>query len=114
MHAFCGNKNTRHVDLPVAAMVIEAITGLRATVYDARRTIGNFGLMKGQPTAVGVELRGEQMFDFLAKVVDIVMPKIKDYAGVAGRAGDSSGNINWRFEKDTVGLFPEIEINYDA
>ncbi|KAG8532189.1 uncharacterized protein KY384_003830 [Bacidia gigantensis] len=114
VHAFLPASGKHPNDVPVGSMVVQAITGVRATIFNARQTIHNFGLTKGEPTAVGVELRGEQMYDFLAKVVDVVLPKIKDYEGVAGRSGDSSGNINWRLESDIVGLFPEIEINYDA
>ena len=54
------------------------------------------------------------MYNFLAKVVEVVMPRIKDYQGVSGQSGDNSGNIAWAFGPDTVGTFPEVEVNYDA
>lgn len=63
---------------------------------------------------MGVELRGEDMYHFLAKVVEVVMPRIKEYKGVSGKSGDSSGNIAWGFGPETVGTFPEVEVNYDA
>jgi len=54
------------------------------------------------------------MYHFLAKVVDVVMPKIKDYKGASGGSGDGSGNLAFGFTSETVGMFPEIEVNYDS
>lgn len=95
-------------------MILQAITNVRATVFRAKHDIGDFGLRKGKPCSVGVELRGEDMYNFLAKVTEVVMPRIKEYKGVSGTSGDSSGDIAWGFAADTVGTFPEVEINYDA
>lgn len=66
------------------------------------------------PMAVKVELRGEDMYCFLSKVVDVVMPKIKEYKGVSGGSGDGSGNLAFGLQANAVGMFPEVEINYDA
>lgn len=95
-------------------MVMQAVTNKRATVFRARHSIADFNLKKGNACSVGVELRGEEMYDFLAKVTEVVMPRIKDYKGVRGRSGDGSGDIAWGFGPDTVGTFPEVEVNYDA
>lgn len=54
------------------------------------------------------------MWYFLSKMVDLVMPRIKDYKGVSGTSGDSSGNLTWGLSAEVVGLFPEIMVNYDA
>ncbi|KAL9100455.1 MAG: hypothetical protein Q9163_004179, partial [Psora crenata] len=100
--------------IAVAGMVVQAITNVRAKVFRAKHNIAAFNLRVGKPCAVGVELRGEEMYDFLGKVVEVVMPKIKDYEGVSGSSGDSSGDIAWGFEPEVVGSFPEVEVNYDA
>ncbi|KAL6713157.1 54S ribosomal protein L7, mitochondrial [Lecanora helva] len=100
--------------LHVAGMVIQAITNVRAKVFEAKKSIVGFNLRKGKPCAVGVELKGEDMYCFLSKVVDVVMPRIKDYKGVSGGSGDGSGNLAFGFAPDTVGSFPEVEVNYDA
>lgn len=64
--------------------------------------------------ALGCELRGEDMWCFLSKVVDVVMPRIKEFKGVSGSSGDSNGDISFGLSNDVVGMFPEIEINYDS
>lgn len=114
MHSFLREAGSDSAYLHVAGMVMQAITNIRATVFDAKHNIVNFNLRKGKPCAVGVELRGEDMYHFLAKVVEVVMPRIKDYRGVSGKSGDSSGNIGWGFAPEVVGSFPEVEVNYDA
>lgn len=114
MHSFLKEAGSEAAHLQVAGMIMQAITNVRATVFRAKHTIANFNLRKGSPCSVGVELRGEDMYNFLAKVTEVVMPRIKEYKGVRGKSGDSSGDIAWRFGSETVGTFPEIEINYDA
>ena len=64
--------------------------------------------------AVKCELKGEDSYHFLSKLVEVVMPKIKDYKGVSGGSGDGSGNLALGFGREVVGTFPEIEVNYDA
>ncbi|KAF6223589.1 hypothetical protein HO133_000432 [Letharia lupina] len=114
VHSFLKEAGSEAAHLQVAGMIMQAITNVRATVFRAKHTIANFNLRKGSPCSVGVELRGEDMYNFLAKVTEVVMPRIKEYKGVRGKSGDSSGDIAWRFGSETVGTFPEIEINYDA
>ncbi|KAI4117303.1 MAG: hypothetical protein LQ345_002437 [Seirophora villosa] len=101
--------------LHVAGMVLQAITNVRATVSRAKHHISNFGLVKNKtPMAVSAELRGEDMYYFLSKVVDVVMPRIKEYKGVSGGSGDGSGNLAFGLQASAVGTFPEVEVNYDA
>ncbi|KAL8734842.1 MAG: hypothetical protein Q9166_001194 [cf. Caloplaca sp. 2 TL-2023] len=100
--------------LHVAGMILQAITNVRATVHKARHSIANFKMMKDRTAmAVKAELRGEDMYCFLSKVVDVVMPKIKEYKGVSGGSGDGSGNLAFGLQPSAVGMFPEVEVNYD-
>lgn len=100
--------------LPVAGMAVQAITNVRCTVYKAKKSMPRYEVQAGRPIAVACELRGEDMWCFLAKVVEVVMPRIKDFRGVSGGSGDNSGNLAFGFNSDIVGTFPEIEINYDS
>ncbi|KAI4200845.1 MAG: hypothetical protein LQ350_003647 [Teloschistes chrysophthalmus] len=101
--------------LHVAGMVLQAITNVRAEVARAKHDISNFGIRKDQTAmAVKAELRGENMYCFLSKVVDVVMPRIKEYKGVSGGSGDGSGNLAFGLQSSAVGAFPEVEVNYDS
>jgi large subunit ribosomal protein L5 len=99
--------------LHVAGMVLQAITGVRATPHATRKSVAGFGVREGQHLSLTCELRGEQMYDFLGKVIDVVMPKIKDWPGVKGSTGDFSGNLAFGFKPEEVAMFPEVEVNYD-
>ena len=54
------------------------------------------------------------MYHFVSKVVDVVMPRIKDFRGMKGSSGDSSGNLAFGLKEEEVALFPEVEVNYDS
>ncbi|KAL9601712.1 MAG: hypothetical protein Q9219_002323 [cf. Caloplaca sp. 3 TL-2023] len=101
--------------LHVAGMALQAITNVRATICRSKHDISNFGIRKDRTAmAVKAELRGEDMYCFLSKVVDVVMPRIKEYKGVSGGSGDEGGNLAFGLHASAVGMFPEIEVNYDA
>lgn len=100
--------------LHVASMAIQAITGQRCSARPARHNVQPWGLRAGKFCAVSVDLKGEDMYHFLSKCVDVVMPRIKDWKGVKGSSGDSSGNISFGFSPEVVAYFPEIEVNYDS
>lgn len=99
--------------LHVAGMAMQAITNVRAEAHMAKKSVAGFGIRAGQYLSVTCELEGENMYHFLSKVVDVVMPKIKDWPGVKGSSGDSSGNLAFGLTGEDVALFPEIEVNYD-
>lgn len=114
VHTFVRDAVAGSAPLHVAGMVLQAITNVRCEVFSAKRTIAAFGLREGKAMGLGCELRGEDMWCFLSKVVEVVMPRIKEYKGVRGRSGDGNGNIGWGFSPTVVGMFPEIDINYDS
>ncbi len=114
VHTFVRDAVSGSEPLHVAGMVLQAITNVRCDVFRARKTIATFGLRKGKAMAVGCELRGEDMWCFLSKLVEVVMPRIKEYEGVSGTSGDGNGNLGWGYTSDVVGMFPEVEINYDS
>ena len=99
--------------LHVAGMAIQAITNVRATAHAAKKSVAGFGVRAGQHLSVTCDLRGENMYHFLSKVVDVVLPRIKDWQGVKGSTGDNSGNLAFGLTGEEVALFPEISVNYD-
>jgi len=114
VHAFVREATEDSAALHVASMVIQAITGQRCTAHAARSNVQNWGLRAGKYVAVSVDLRGEEMYHFLGKLIDVVMPRIRDWRGVKGSSGDDNGNISFGFKPDVVALFPEVEVNYDS
>jgi large subunit ribosomal protein L5 len=100
--------------LHVAGMILQAITGVRPLVHKTRKATAGFGVKQGAALSLTCELIGEDMYHFLGKVVDVVLPKIKDYKGVRGSSGDSSGNLSFGMTPEQVAHFPEVEINYDS
>ncbi|KAJ5350092.1 hypothetical protein N7541_007819 [Penicillium brevicompactum] len=100
--------------LHVAGIAIQAISNVRVETSKSKSSVATWGIHAGRDTvAVKADLAGENMYHFLGKLVDVVLPRIKDWEGVKGSSGDSSGNITFGLVPESVALFPEIEINYD-
>lgn len=83
------------------------IAGQKAVQRKARKSISSFKLRKGLPIGVKATLRGDVMFSFLAKLVHVVIPRIKDFRGISDSALDQAGNLNIGFTEQTI--FPEID-----
>ena len=113
LHSMVSEAKKDSAYLHVAGMVLQVITGVRVTAVKSRTDVAGFDLRKNKYIAVKNELRGEDMYHFVSRLVDVVLPRIKDWAGVSGAAGDSSGNIMFGLTPDAVRLFPEVEVNYD-
>lgn len=83
------------------------ITGQKPTVRLARKSIANFKLRDGMPIGVAVTLRGERMWDFLDRLMNLALPRVRDFRGVPKRAFDGRGNYTLGV-KDQL-IFPEID-----
>lgn len=88
---------------------IAAITGQKPVVTKASKAISNFKVRKGDPVGLKVTLRGERMWEFYDRLVNIVLPRLKDFRGVSLKAFDSNGNYSIGLSEHTV--FPEIDTN---
>lgn len=88
---------------------IARITGQSPTVTRAKKSIANFKIREGMPVGVKVSLRGEQMFEFLYKLINVTMPRIRDFRGVSPKSFDGRGNYSLGISEHTV--FPEINID---
>lgn len=113
VHSFVNEAISNSAPLDVATMALQAITGVKAKSHQAKKSVVNWGLKKGKYMSVSYTLQGEYMHHFLGKLVDVVMPRIKDYRGVLTKSGDGSGSYNFGFTPEEVAYFPEIEVNYD-
>ena len=81
--------------------------GQKPVVTKARRSIANFKLRAGFPIGCMVTLRGARMYEFLDRLVNIAMPRIRDFRGVSNRAFDGRGNYSLGVKEQII--FPEIE-----
>jgi large subunit ribosomal protein L5 len=100
--------------LHVAGMVLQAVTGVRPLVHRAKHSVAQFGIRETMPIALTCTMRGNQAWEFVDKCINIVFPRLKDWEGVKGTTGDSSGNLSFGFSREGAILFPEVEINYDV
>lgn len=99
--------------IAVAGTVVQAITGVRAEVVYSKKQLATWGLTKDKPIGVKSEIKGPQAYRFLSSLIDVVMPRIKDYKGIKGSTGDGSGNFAFGFTPTAVQMFPEVEVNFD-
>ena len=88
---------------------LATITGQRPVVTKARVSISAFKIRKGLPIGVKVTLRGKKMFDFLEKLIKIVIPGVRDFKGISEKNLDQHGNLNLGFSEQTI--FPEIDFD---
>jgi large subunit ribosomal protein L5 len=113
VHAHVPEATSNSGWLHAASIALQSITNVRATTHIAKKNVMEWGARKGRYVSLTVDMEGENMYDFLGKLIQIVMPRIKDWKGVSGGSGDSTGNISFGLGKEDVALFPEIEVNYD-
>ena len=99
------SKNPKLLEKVVAE--IGAITGQKAVVTKAKKAISNFGLREGVPVGVTVTLRRDRMWEFLDRLINVAMPRIRDFRGVPTRSFDGRGNYT-RGVKEQL-IFPEID-----
>jgi len=88
---------------------LAAITGQKPTITRAKKSVANFKLREGMPIGVKVTLRGELMWEFLYKLINVTLPRIRDFRGVSPKSFDGRGNYNLGIQEHIV--FPEINID---
>jgi len=85
---------------------LSAICGQKAVLTKAKKSIATFKLREGMPIGARVTLRGSKMNDFLERMINIALPRSRDFAGISGLAFDSQGNLTIGVREHTI--FPEI------
>ncbi len=86
---------------------LEQITGQKAVVTKAKKSIANFKLRAGMPIGCKVTLRSEKMYDFLDKLMNISLPRVRDFRGVSDTSFDGRGNYTLGVKEQLI--FPEID-----
>lgn len=93
--------------LESAAEELKAIAGQKPVITRARQSIAAFKLRKGMPIGVMVTLRGDRMYEFLDKLVNVALPRVRDFRGVSPKALDGRGNYTLGIKEHII--FPEID-----
>jgi large subunit ribosomal protein L5 len=84
-----------------------AITGQKPVITRARKSIANFKLREGMPVGCRVTLRGDRMWEFLDRLINVTLPRIRDFKGVNPRSFDGRGNYTLGLKEQII--FPEID-----
>lgn len=98
-------KDTKLLDIMIENL--KKITGQIPQKRQARKTISDFGIRKGMIVGLRVTLRTNKMYDFLDKLANVVLPRVRDFKGINLKRFDGQGNLNMGIKEHTV--FPEIK-----
>jgi large subunit ribosomal protein L5 len=99
--------NKKVLDNAVADMA--KLSGQKPITTKARLSVASFKIREGWPIGCKVTLRRAQMFEFLDRLINISLPRVRDFRGVSGRAFDGRGNYNFGIKEQII--FPEIEFD---
>ena len=98
-------ENSKVLDSAISDL--EIISGQKAVVCRAKKSVANFRLREGQPIGCKVTLRGEKMYEFVDRLINLALPRVRDFRGVNPNAFDGRGNYALGIKEQLI--FPEIE-----
>ena len=93
--------------LDAAVSDLETITGQKAVVTKAKKSVSNFKIREGMPIGCKVTLRGDRMYEFVDRLINLALPRVRDFRGVNPNAFDGRGNYALGIKEQLI--FPEIE-----
>jgi len=103
----CGDARDNVKAIEAVVRDITTITGQKAVVTRARKSVANFKLRTGMPVGVKVTLRQDKMWEFLDRLLNIALPRVRDFRGISANAFDGRGNYALGLKEQLV--FPEID-----
>jgi large subunit ribosomal protein L5 len=92
-----------------AAADLTKISGQKPKITRARKSIANFKVRENWPVGCVVTLRGPRMYEFLDRLINIALPRVRDFRGLSGRSFDGSGNYSFGVKEQII--FPEIDFD---
>ena len=93
--------------LEAAVSDMETISGQKAVITKAKKAVANFKIREGMPIGCKVTLRGDKMYEFLDRLVNLALPRVRDFRGVSANSFDGRGNYSLGIKEQLI--FPEIE-----
>ena len=103
----CGEARDNSKVIDAVITDLSAITGQRPIVCKARKSVANFKLREGMNIGAKVTLRGDRMYEFLDRLFNVALPRVRDFCGINPDAFDGRGNYNMGLKEQLI--FPEIE-----
>ena len=103
----CGDCKDNAKALDAVIKDITAITGQKAVATGAKKSVANFKLREGMPVGAKVTLRGDKMWEFLDRLFNVALPRVRDFRGISANAFDGRGNYALGIKEQLI--FPEIE-----
>lgn len=103
----CGDAKDNHKLLDAAVGDMQKITGQKAVITKAKKSVANFKLREGMSIGCKVTLRGEKMYEFADRLINLALPRVRDFRGVNPNAFDGRGNYSLGIKEQLI--FPEIE-----
>jgi large subunit ribosomal protein L5 len=104
-----GKSPDRKLAVDDAANEITKITGQRPSISFSKKAVANFKLREGEPLGARVTLRGERMWEFMYRFINVTAPNIRDFRGISSKSFDGRGNYACGIQEQSI--FPEIEID---
>ena len=103
----CGEARDNAKVIEAIVADLSAITGQRHVVCKARKSVANFKLREGMNIGAKVTLRGERMYEFLDRLFNVALPRVRDFRGISPNSFDGRGNYNMGLKEQLI--FPEID-----
>ena len=103
----CGDARDNAKAIDAVVKDITAITGQKAVVTRARKSVANFKLREGMPVGVKVTLRQDKMWEFLDRLFNVALPRVRDFRGISANSFDGRGNSALGIKEQLI--FPEID-----
>jgi len=103
----CGDARDNAKAIEAVVKDISQITGQKAVVTKARKSVANFKLREGMPVGVKVTLRADMMWEFLDRLLNVALPRVRDFRGISANSFDGRGNYALGLKEQLV--FPEID-----
>jgi large subunit ribosomal protein L5 len=102
-----GEATTNAKAIDAASADLAAITGQKPIVCKARRSLAAWKIREGMPLGCKVTLRGERMYEFLDRVINIALPRVRDFRGISDKSFDGRGNYAFGVKEQLI--FPEVD-----
>jgi len=103
----CGDARDNAKAIEAVIRDVTTITGQKAVVTKAKRSVANFKLRTGMPVGVKVTLRADMMWEFLDRLLNVALPRVRDFRGISANSFDGRGNYALGLKEQLV--FPEID-----